>query len=324
MGGEGFIPAHAGKTSSGSRRASGGRAHPHSRRENPAHDRHVRSPPGLIPAHAGKTTCSAPSASTCRAHPHSRGENRPIGRSLTASSGSSPLTRGKHRGVAGVSEYVGLIPAHAGKTSSHHSPASVCRAHPRSRGENARMTRDFAAQWGSSPLTRGKPEMGCLTRCAPGLIPTHTGITRSFPTGIALRGAHPRSRGENSCFGDFGCGTAGSSPLTRGKRLRTRSRGRAGRLIPAHAGKTVCRSTSRASRWAHPRSRGENGRSDLPTSFSSGSSPLTRGKQAASRGCCVAARLIPLTRGKRLDRSQRALRRRLIPAHAGKTASMPQ
>ena len=71
------------------------------------------------------------------------------------------------------------------------------------------------------------------------------------------------------------------------------------RLIPARAGKTWgCRSAS-SGRWAHPRSRGENG--------------STRGRRRYGRGSS------PLTRGKRSVRTRQELDNRLIPAHAGKT-----
>ena len=91
----GLIPAHAGKTRSGSTPANSRVAHPRSRGENHEaalagwdrkgsspltrgkHDSHFRLPSrrGLIPAHAGKT--SGPSYRVIRpwAHPRSRGEN---------------------------------------------------------------------------------------------------------------------------------------------------------------------------------------------------------------------------------------------------------
>ena len=50
--------------------------------------------------------------------------------------------------------------------------------------------------------------------------------------------------------------------------------------------------------WVHPHSRGENPQFLRHACAMSGSSPLTQGKQAASRGCCVAARLIPAHAGK--------------------------
>ena len=92
----------------------------------------------------------------------------------------------------------------------------------------------------------------------------------------------------------------GSSPLTRGKRCRrTQAACREG-LIPAHAGKTASAPPPAWTSWAHPRSRGENGRWTTAPSRWPGSSPLTRGKHGGAR------RLV----GKR----------GLIPAHAGKTA----
>ena len=51
---------------------------------------------------------------------------------------------------------VGLIPAHAGKTSPDRQPSGQSRAHPRSRGENAFVVAYNKSETGSSPLTRGK------------------------------------------------------------------------------------------------------------------------------------------------------------------------
>ena len=91
----------------------------------------------------------------------------------------------------------------------------------------------------------------------------------------------------------------GSSPLTRGKQEFQLGLQERGRLIPAHAGKTVLGAIHGPRPAAHPRSRGENTQPRMSTSPLYGSSPLTRGK----------------------PRSYQAVRqgRRLIPAHAGKT-----
>ena len=72
-------------------------------------------------------------------------------------SGSSPLTRGKPRSARAAAMGPGLIPAHAGKTSSPRSNERACRAHPRSRGENVEGGDGLPGLSGSSPLTRGKP-----------------------------------------------------------------------------------------------------------------------------------------------------------------------
>ena len=111
--------------------------------------------------------------------------------------------------------------------------------------------------------------------------------------------AHPRSRGENQLVQAGGGKLAGSSPLTRGKPADRALSGKWSGLIPAHAGKTFSACRRANSRWAHPRSRGENGVKKYQIDWVQGSSPLTRGKQRHT--------------------ANRPDGRWLIPAHAGKT-----
>ena len=94
-----------------------------------------------------------------------------------APSGSSPLTRGKHLCADAVTWDQGLIPAHAGKTGKGLSAPLSAPAHPRSRGENIQRTAEALKSVGSSPLTRGKLEGGCLFVVEGGLIPAHAGKT---------------------------------------------------------------------------------------------------------------------------------------------------
>ena len=154
---------------------------------------------------------------THTAHPRSRGENEYGFAVADKDSGSSPLTRGK-LGVVGVrGPVVGLIPAHAGKTSRQADKARVHEAHPRSRGENKGTSEHTTGPGGSSPLTRGKLSNGLRSPSRPRLIPAHAGKTRGSVISRASTPAHPRSRGENAVFGlAFGL-FPGSSPLTRGK-----------------------------------------------------------------------------------------------------------
>ena len=173
----GLIPAHAGKTLPQVPSQVGEGAHPRSRGENPRagtsrrvglgsspltrgkpgswHSRRKRI--GLIPAHAGKTLSSLPGSAARRAHPRSRGENTFTYRQGRDVPGSSPLTRGKHRGTRHLTMWIGLIPAHAGKTKRAGSRGTRPRAHPRSRGENFISIPHYVLRVGSSPLTRGKP-----------------------------------------------------------------------------------------------------------------------------------------------------------------------
>ena len=152
-----LIPAHAGKTFRSSFSVCRGAAHPRSRGENrvigsPLAILHGSSPltrgklkrvgvtlahDRLIPAHAGKTASWRWPSLPVKAHPRSRGENTTSRGSRPRRSGSSPLTRGKRGWRATDVVARGLIPAHAGKTSSPPSNRSAASAHPRSRGENS-------------------------------------------------------------------------------------------------------------------------------------------------------------------------------------------
>ena len=233
------------------------------------------------------------------AHPRSRGENLNQSTTEPTASGSSPLTRGKHGCGRGWRVRRRLIPAHAGKT--FRSSFSVCRgaAHPRSRGENRVIGSPLAILHGSSPLTRGKLKRVGVTLARDRLIPAHAGKTASWRWPSLPVKAHPRSRGENTTSRGSRPRRSGSSPLTRGKRPLRNVKSLQGRLIPAHAGKTLPIQRRSNPPGAHPRSRGENSGAASKAWVAGGSSPLTRGKLATV-----------------LDNQ---LWIGLIPAHAGKT-----
>ena len=153
-----LIPAHAGKTHVPAGCTVSGEAHPRSRGENfvsafsswlpqgsspLTRGKHVNSElcphgRGLIPAHAGKTQDRVRESRPCRAHPRSRGENNIRADLRVGPEGSSPLTRGKRLGRRALLLLLGLIPAHAGKTSCERASSRGFGAHPRSRGENSR------------------------------------------------------------------------------------------------------------------------------------------------------------------------------------------
>ena len=132
--------------------------------------------------------------------------------------------------------------------------------------------------------------------------------------------AHPRSRGEN--VGDFasGPGGQGSSPLTRGKRANAHRGFLTVRLIPAHAGKTVCGFSPASPAPAHPRSRGENTQSAFTCSLGHGSSPLTRGKLSVFLSVVDGSRLIPAHAGKTTAWERRLVMLRAHPRSRGENS----
>ena len=240
----GLIPTHAGKTLSTPRSGIHRRAHPHSRGENVCvtckrcpklgsspltRGKHTQPDNlplerGLIPAHARKTECKLDRCSACRAHPRSCEENTDQSLMSTSGKGSSPLTRGKLRLGGRLDAVVGLIPAHAGKTTCCRQAKPLEWAHPRSRGENKQLLVAAASQRGSSPLTRGKHHQEAERPNPHRLIPAHRRKTGSAGGRDRPRSAHPRSRGENCAHPVGQRYVLGSSPLTRGKR----------RSAPAH------------------------------------------------------------------------------------------
>ena len=171
-------------------------------------------------------------------------------------------------------------------------------AHPRSRGENHCHNRIAQAAAGSSPLTRGKQVGVVLGGAEVGLIPAHAGKTGARSPATAAATAHPRSRGENAQAAHPGSRPEDSSPLTRGKRQSLCCRRPQGRLIPAHAGKTLSCLYQSPKGTAHPRSRGENPFPSTKWAGSEGSSPLTRGKPTRNCGVTLSSRLIPAHAGK--------------------------
>ena len=159
--------------------------------------------------------------------------------------------------------------------TSAFSPRSS--AHPRSRGEHRLAGQTLFNPRGSSPLTRGAPDTSIDAGELAGLIPAHAGSTPASGFNKATHAAHPRSRGEHQKSMPSRSMKPGSSPLTRGAQSKSRRLKAEGRLIPAHAGSTVC----------------QGFRNPPPT----GSSPLTRGAHRQALGSSHAERLIPAHAG---------------------------
>ena len=135
------------------------------------------------------------------------------------------------------------------------------------------------------------------------IIPAYAGSTAlDFQAGLTWRD-HPRIRGEHwpPPAGRSGCG--GSSPHTRGARLRRRQSSDRSGIIPAYAGSTGSSPPAAARRSDHPRIRGEHQSAMMTYLTLSGSSPHTRGAQL----CAV---IVGTSNG-------------IIPAYAGSTATTP-
>ena len=173
----------------------------------------------------------------------------------------------------------------------------MSEAHPRSRGEHRFGRRRGDWKEGSSPLTRGAPQVPLSEMVNTGLIPAHAGSTKGTETLLLEGTAHPRSRGEHACAMLILWSAVGSSPLTRGARHQSGHRHGLHGLIPAHAGSTSYRVRPAPVRPAHPRSRGEHAGVDFSHCLVAGSSPLTRGAPCPQASLCSVWGLIPAHAG---------------------------
>ena len=170
-----IIPARAGFTRSARPRLTGRRDHPRSRgvylrrggfpkptqgssplaRGLRHPGRRAQHPGWIIPARAGFTWPASSPRGLGMDHPRSRGVYLPMSVKAIAKTGSSPLARGLLVQEGAAQLVAGIIPARAGFTTCHPTPASPTWDHPRSRGVYSKRRSRGLDRTGSSPLARG-------------------------------------------------------------------------------------------------------------------------------------------------------------------------
>ena len=195
----------------------------------------------IIPAHAGFTPRPGRLPASSADHPRTRGVYcvGVAGRCILR--GSSPHTRGlPGRRDAGHGAR-GIIPAHAGFTTSRWPPAHHRQDHPRTRGVYHLPVGGWQRPAGSSPHTRGLRQHLAGQDRLHGIIPAHAGFTVGAPSwGLRWRD-HPRTRGVYRGCPLMGAAMAGSSPHTRGLLPGQPGHPQTAGIIPAHAGFTMSR-----------------------------------------------------------------------------------
>ena len=190
-----------------------------------------------------------------------------------------------------------IIPAYAGSTRALNPGGVFSADHPRIRGEHTSLwaDRDFVS--GSSPHTRGAPQMFEDPDLPPGIIPAYAGSTSKSRVRIQPVKDHPRIRGEHVLLqGDRGAGR-GSSPHTRGAPATAPAKTALTRIIPAYAGSTFNALVLSSRATDHPRIRGEHADGVLTRMSIGGSSPHTRGARCASSPISTRQRIIPAYAG---------------------------
>ena len=153
---------------------------------------------GIIPAHAGKRRKGHEPIYAGWDHPRSCGEKLRAAKWQPPYRGSSPLMRGKEAAMQHCGDYLGIIPAHAGKSVHIDYAQGIFRDHPRSCGEKACRSCAARCTLGSSPLMRGKAAVLHQMRHRIRIIPAHAGKSLSFSVARMNSRDHPRSCGEKS------------------------------------------------------------------------------------------------------------------------------
>ena len=152
-------------------------------------------------------------------------------------------------------------------------------------------------------------------------IPAHAGNARGLSDTVRPPPVHPRARGERPAVPPYGTTHGGSSPRTRGTRLRPVAHRDDRRFIPAHAGNARQDSSSGASVAVHPRARGERSPGGPCRPPSPGSSPRTRGTRDVHLRAHAVVRFIPAHAGNAAAARRSSRARTVHPRARGERSS---
>ena len=204
-------------------------------------------PARIIPAFAGSTSVRTGSSRTDRDHPRIRGEHRCPNLLNGSSGGSSPHSRGALCRVRRAQRRRGIIPAFAGSTRAHRPAHQPGQDHPRIRGEHSGAMVLSELRRGSSPHSRGAHVLPSLVQQRVRIIPAFAGSTRTAPPPDPPAPDHPRIRGEHAFVQVISLFVVGSSPHSRGARIRPSHLALRSGIISAFAGSTHSSKSSRSS-----------------------------------------------------------------------------
>ena len=151
---------------------------------------------GITPAHAGKRCHALQRAVLAEDHPRTRGEKPDSFRMAIFDKGSPPRMRGKVAFRHHHALFLGITPAHAGKSVPRTRSIPAYKDHPRTRGEKTITPISFISHIGSPPHTRGKAAPVCGIMSAERITPAHAGKSLWMAHWCCKLQDHPRTRGE--------------------------------------------------------------------------------------------------------------------------------
>ena len=279
---------------------------------------------GTIPALAGRPHLARPPCPGGGDHPRAGGETLAARRPRRASRGPSPRWRGDLEPGEIGSLDLRTIPALAGRPTRTRITSSRRWDHPRAGGETRRSSRRTVVVVGPSPRWRGDRALRRTPRRRARTIPALAGRPRRAQTTTWRSGDHPRAGGETGDPAAPMVWREGPSPRWRGDPARSRARSRAGRTIPALAGRPRRARHDVASQSDHPRAGGETDAVQALDSAVKGPSPRWRGDPQGRPGRRLGGGPSPRWRGDRAATGIGACRCRTIPALAGRPDRAPR
>ena len=171
---------------------------------------------GITPAHAGNSGDSMEPKYPDGDHPRSCGEQTEPERGKLQDLGSPPLMRGTVVERILTKRVARITPAHAGNSLQSYTLYGRVQDHPRSCGEQWRLSPYPAQVLGSPPLMRGTVCKIPQKRHRTGITPAHAGNSRLIYHHVERYGDHPRSCGEQPRIRRQRSSGSGSPPLMRG------------------------------------------------------------------------------------------------------------
>ncbi len=252
---------------------------------------------GITPACAGST---APPGHVCdpgQDHPRMRGEHSQVACSCQVAPGSPPHARGARSWSLSFLRSGRITPACAGSTVPPPTAASRSRDHPRMRGEHASVKADKRRRGGSPPHARGAHQPSPVQSGRQRITPACAGSTSSGLPTRAVKGDHPRMRGEHG-VGMVGPDEhSGSPPHARGAPPLICHRLSRGGITPACAGSTCSTRSTLSPSPDHPRMRGEHTSHLHYYLLQPGSPPHARGAHVESPDELDPQRITPACAG---------------------------
>ena len=277
----------------------------------------------FIPAYAGNAAGQLSVSKVCTVHPRIRGERARDRISGEREDGSSPHTRGTLKNLGGFEEAARFIPAYAGNAAGVAHALGGAQVHPRIRGERATAHSAAIFNAGSSPHTRGTPQVPGHRPARHRFIPAYAGNAGRRYGQAPCRPVHPRIRGERWTSSFCPRKAAGSSPHTRGTQFLQHRVFFKQRFIPAYAGNAPGSSASAGRSAVHPRIRGEREYVRGMADAGVGSSPHTRGTHGQDAGQYEFERFIPAYAGNAFSQEKQQFERAVHPRIRGERRNPP-